>query len=294
VSLFSHSLSESCLQCCNPEYVVSANRYDIFEDFGPIISTYCSWPAFVLFYTWPVLIGCVSLFYCGEYPGLHLPSGALGSLVPVVNIYTFFRRDRELSEFRSTCRGLSRGRYRRLMAIGAAELLGTIPLGTYYIVHDVRIGVLPWISWAYTHGNYSAVRQVPAFIWRYDPNIGAGLEGFRWLLVASAFIFFALFGFAEEARQNYRRIYTTLASRIGFSTFTLRESSQAYVSLCWSVQTHFRAHFFFFFFLQYFVSTSLEEQGRRHCLCRHNDWRQAQIERLVRRPIFDSVHFHRR
>ena len=56
-----------------------------------------------------------------------------------------------------------------------------------------------------------------------------GLEVFRWSLVLCAFVFFALFGFADEARQHYRLVYTTLASRIGYSTFTLHGSSHACV-----------------------------------------------------------------
>jgi pheromone a factor receptor len=33
-----------------------------------------------------------------------------------------------------------------------------------------------------------------------------------------AFVFFAFFGFAEEARQNYRRVFTSLAGRVGYLT----------------------------------------------------------------------------
>jgi pheromone a factor receptor len=49
------------------EYIVSANRYNIFEDFGPYISVWITLPTFFLFSAWPVAIGAVSLFYCGEY-----------------------------------------------------------------------------------------------------------------------------------------------------------------------------------------------------------------------------------
>jgi pheromone a factor receptor len=49
------------------EYIVSENRYDIWEDFGPYVSTWITLPAFFLIFAWPVVIGAVSLFYCGEY-----------------------------------------------------------------------------------------------------------------------------------------------------------------------------------------------------------------------------------
>ena len=67
------------LQGCNPEYVVSANRYNIFEDFGPSFSMVITPPTFILFSAWPVAIGIVSLFYCGECLGLHSPFGDLVS-----------------------------------------------------------------------------------------------------------------------------------------------------------------------------------------------------------------------
>ncbi|KAF8468717.1 pheromone A receptor-domain-containing protein [Russula ochroleuca] len=115
--------------------------------------------------------------------------------------------------------GLSRGRYVRLIALSATEILGTIPFGTYFIVTNAKIGVQPWKSWADTHSNYSKVIQVPSIVWENDPNLAGGLEIFRWSLVACAVIFFAFFGFADEARQHYRLVYTFIASSIGYSTF---------------------------------------------------------------------------
>jgi pheromone a factor receptor len=124
------------------------------------------------------------------------------------------------------------------MAIGAVEVLGTIPLGTYIIVHNAKDGVNPWKGWAETHNDYSRVVQVAGFIWKNDPTVAYSIELYRWSLVACAFIFFALFGFADEARVHYRRVYTSLAGRIGFSTLPLHEPSRACVVHVWSVQIH--------------------------------------------------------
>jgi pheromone a factor receptor len=124
---------------------------------------------------------------------------------------------------------LNRNRYIRLIVISATEILGTIPLGTVYIVKSAELGVDRWRGWAYTHEHYSVVYQVPASIWKNDPNSVFGLEMYRWSLVLCAFVFFALFGFADEALQHYRHVYTSIASRIGYSTSTLLGSSQAYV-----------------------------------------------------------------
>ena len=77
MSVFGHSLTTSCSHVCNPEYVVSPNRYDILEDVGPFFGSVVTPLTFILVYAWPVAIGTVSLFYCGEYPG----SSLFGALV---------------------------------------------------------------------------------------------------------------------------------------------------------------------------------------------------------------------
>jgi pheromone a factor receptor len=121
--------------------------------------------------------------------------------------------------------GFTRSRYIRLMVVSAVEILGTIPLGTVWIVKTAKLGVDPWRGWAYTHEHYSVVYQVPASIWKNDPNSVLFLELYRWSLVLCAFLFFALFGFADEARRHYRRVYASIASRIGYSTSLLHRSS---------------------------------------------------------------------
>jgi hypothetical protein len=187
----------------------------------------------------------------------------------------------------SASQGLTRSRYMRLMAIGFIEVLCTVPIGTYIIVYNVQVGVVPYVSWAHTHNNYSQVAQIPSFIWRNEPTMNIGAEMYRWLLVSSALVFFALFGFADEARNHYRRVYTSLASRIGYSTFTLQGSSHGFVVHVTLSRLTRGSHLFF---LQYFLSSLLEEQRRRLCLCGD---RQAQIERLIRRPAYDPVSFRR-
>ena len=216
---------------CYSEYVVDTNRYLIFEDFGPYFAIAVTPLAFVLFYAWPLAIGCVSFYYCGECP--ELPSAFLCfvSLITVTTIYTFYKRHRQFMEISVSNPGLNRSRYFRLMAISVVDICATIPLSTYYIVYNAKSGVTPYISWSNIHQNYSAVIQFSSVEWKNNPSSVSGLELFRWSNVICAFLFFSLFGFADEARQHYRRVYTTLASRIGYSTFTLQGSSHAYVVL---------------------------------------------------------------
>jgi pheromone a factor receptor len=145
------------------------------------------------------------------------------------------------------------------MALSSIDIFATIPLATYYMVKDVKRGVRPWISWEDTHSYYSRVIPIPALIWKNDPDEAQVLEMYRWSLVLCAFVFFAFFGFADETRQQYRRVFTSLVRRIGYPTSfgTFSGSSHAYV-----VQVLLLAHEPTSF--QEFVAPSHEEQSRRH------------------------------
>ena len=126
------------------------------------------------------------------------------------------------------------------MALSSIEILGTIPIGTYLIVDNAKQGVVPWDGWVSVHSHYSDVHYFPATIWKNNQQMAVNLEMFRWLLVACTFIFFAFFGFADEALQHYRRVYTSLTSRIGYPTPPPRGLSHACVvySLYLSAWTH--------------------------------------------------------
>ena len=82
VSLPRYFKSAGCSQGGNSEYVVSANRYNIFEDFGPDPAMVNTPLTFVLYYAWPLAIGTVSLYYCGECLRLacFAPGGVLSHI----------------------------------------------------------------------------------------------------------------------------------------------------------------------------------------------------------------------
>ena len=127
---------------------------------------------------------------------------------------------------------LTRNRHIRLMIISVALILGTIPLGMLWIVKAANFGVNPWRGWAFTHKDYSVVHRIPASVWKNNPFLVLSLEMNRWSLVMCAFLFFALFGFADEARQHYRHVYRSIASRIGYFLSNLRgRPSKEYVVL---------------------------------------------------------------
>jgi hypothetical protein len=125
--------------------------------------------------------------------------------------------------------GHNGGQYFRLMAISVTEMLGTVPLGTFYIVVNARSGVTPWKGWASMHSHYSEVGQVAGFTWKNVPEVAIPVEMFRWSLVACAFVFFALYGFTAEAREAYYRLYKLLARHISTSSSASHGAPRAYV-----------------------------------------------------------------
>ncbi|KAI0250400.1 GPCR fungal pheromone mating factor [Lactifluus subvellereus] len=173
------------------QYVVSGRRYVIVEDFGPSLHTVLRLPSLFLFSAWPIVIGSVSLVYCGK------------------SIYHLYKRQGQLSD--TTCFGgdLNRSFYIRLMMLAGVEILGTIPLASFLIAIAIKRGLTPY---------YSVIAQVPSIVWKHDWYMALVVEMFRWSLVLCAFVFFAFFGLAEEARRNYRRLYRWLASLFGYST----------------------------------------------------------------------------
>lgn len=108
------------------------------------------------------------------------------------------------------------GRYFRLMALATTEILFTTPLSIFSMTVNALGPMYPWVSWADTHFNYSRVEQIPAFFWHQSRLVVLGLEFTRWVPILCAFIFFAFFGFADEAKKNYRKAFWWVAGRFGF------------------------------------------------------------------------------
>lgn len=156
-----------------------------------------------------------------------------GSFVTALTIFTLLRREHQFSQIMSSNRNLNRGRYYRLVALSGVEALGTVPLASYLLYRFMLEKPTPWKSWSKTHSgdNYSKIVQVPSSVWKAIPYVRFAVES-RWFYVLCAFIFFAFFGFADEARQHYRLAFKSIATRVGLSTSSLTlngSSSHGYV-----------------------------------------------------------------
>ncbi|KAH9943673.1 putative fungal pheromoneG-protein-coupled receptor [Amylocystis lapponica] len=174
-------------------YVVQGHRYNIFEVLGCYPAIYNTLLAYFLVYMWPVVIGLISAVYC------------------VLSLRSLLARQAQFKKFLASNSNLTSGRYFRLMALAATELIFTVPFGIYEIYSNAASGSLqPWDGWANTHYDFSRVVLYPAVVWTMDPSVAVPLQLSRWIIPACAFVFFSFFGFAEEARKHYYKLYVAL------------------------------------------------------------------------------------
>ncbi|KAG5220284.1 a-factor receptor [Salix suchowensis] len=176
------------------QYIPQGHRFNVFEDLGCYPFTYNTPVAFVLVYCPPVLIGCISGYYC------------------IRSILAFNKRRLQFKELLSANSGrLTSNRYFRLMGLACTDVVLTVPLGLYAISLNARIGSLP--GWA---GLIPIT--IPGVLWRMDKTFVTAVELSRWSIVSCAFVFFFFFGFADEARKHYRIAFDSVAKRVGYTT----------------------------------------------------------------------------
>jgi pheromone A receptor len=119
-------------------------------------------------------------------------------------------------------------RYIRLIVLSTAQICISMPVAFFILaINASYLTVFPWISWDVTHAHYYVVGQVPSFMWRADPIVETSLELERWIIVISAFLFFAFFGFAEEARSHYRKAYSFASSSLNLPVFRKSRGSSS-------------------------------------------------------------------
>lgn len=138
-------------------------------------------------------------------------------------------------------KNLTVNRYTRLICIAAADIAITVPLATWVLVMNITYNPMhPWISWADTHSNFWAVRLYASVIWHLDPVAVVGAELQRWIPILSAFMFFAFFGFAQEARKNYRSALESVGRVTGLEKLlpTRSQRSQCVLTRFLSFASH--------------------------------------------------------
>ncbi|KAG6330459.1 hypothetical protein ID866_8630 [Astraeus odoratus] len=195
------------------QYVNQGHRFDIYEDVGCYPFIYSTIVAFFLADIWPVIIGIISAIYC------------------VLSLHAFYHRRVQFAKFLASNPSLTASRYFRLMALSVTEICCTIPMGSFLIwLNATAKPVEPWISWDNTHYDFSRIGQYPSVVWTQDYLFVVAVQLSRWLVVACAFVFFMFFGFAAEARKNYRIACYRVAKFFGFhATWCMPQDDMPYV-----------------------------------------------------------------
>ncbi|KAH7869343.1 pheromone receptor [Lentinula edodes] len=182
------------------QYIVQGHRFNIYEDIGCMPALYNTIPTYFITFSWTILLGIASAVY-------------------FLSLRAFAMRRLEFAQFMSSNKTLSFGRYFRLMALAMTEMICTLPLTILLIwLSATQSPVQPWISLANTHIDFSRVAQYPSVLYDADPLFVMGILFTRWASVACALIFFAFFGFAEEARRHYVLWYRALLRFAGIKS----------------------------------------------------------------------------
>jgi pheromone a factor receptor len=116
------------------------------------------------------------------------------------------------------------------MLLALVNMSMTIPMGVFSIYlnsHGVQLA--PWISWENVHYDFSRVDLVPSIIWRSNPSYNTSVELTRWLFPVSAFLFFALFGFASEAQKQYHSLFHKCHKALRLKSATSKPSKIPYL-----------------------------------------------------------------
>jgi pheromone a factor receptor len=182
------------------------SQFIIIEDYGCDISAPATWVLLIIIVILPLI--------------LELISGVYGCL----SIHAFYNR----SKLNETHNILNPDRYIRLMCFSAVDLLTGIPISLYYLYVDV-LELVPFP--AITQDQFSLIFHLPAVAWRATPLSELSYELNRWIIVWSAFIFFAIFGFTEESRNNYRAVLQSVVQvfvKIGIKSRP-RNKAEGYV-----------------------------------------------------------------
>ncbi|KAF8055252.1 pheromone receptor Rcb2 B44 [Lyophyllum atratum] len=193
------------------QYVVQGHRFDIFEGIGCYPAIFNTLPAYLLSGMWPILIGLVSAVYC------------------ILSLRSFARRRVEFGQFLASNKSLTVSRYFRLMALAMTEIIFTTPLAAFTMwLNATATPIAPWLGWEDAHFNFSRVEQIPALIWRSSnrPTVAA-MELSRWVTPLCALVFFGFFGFADEAKRNYRAAFWRIMKPFGFLPTTARHADKA-------------------------------------------------------------------
>jgi pheromone a factor receptor len=190
--------------------IVQGHRFDLIEDVGCSPTTYWSWASIFLFFLPPVCLGIANSFYA------------------VLALRWFIQRRAQFHDLLNAS-GYTASRYIRLMGLALAELVGIITCNLVVLGLNAEVPLRPWISWDNVHSDFKRVDQYPLSVMtQHNRDV---LWGVWALYPISAVLFFAFFGFGQEAITEYKKTYQWIRVHIFRGPPLPNQNSRGNVSL---------------------------------------------------------------
>ncbi|CAE6475099.1 unnamed protein product [Rhizoctonia solani] len=177
-------------------YVVQGHRFDIIEDFGCNPTTYVSVAALFIVYLPPLILALGTLIYAG-----------------IALRWFVHRRAQFQAVLQSNQSGLTTGRYLRLIALSITEMLFATAMTLFVLVVTIEDnGIRPWVSWDFVHADWMRVDQFAKILL---PQYFLDRYLLTWYIIPiTSVIFFAFFGFGQEAKAEYTKYFNWVKTRI--------------------------------------------------------------------------------
>jgi len=141
----------------------------------------------------------------------------------------FIQRRAQFHDVLSTS-GFTPSRYIRLMGLAMAELVGVLGINLYILASNAKnLHLRPWISWDYVHSHFKRVDPYP-FAVLSQLTINTYYVNWAYYPI-SAVLFFAFFGFGQEAMVQYKKTYHYIRVHIFRGAPVQERGSQGKVSL---------------------------------------------------------------
>jgi len=102
--------------------------------------------------------------------------------------------------------------------LSVIEMACTVPISIFSVyISGTSVPIEQWVSLSDTHFNFSHVGLIPATEWTSNSIYKKSIDMTQWLFPVCALLFFALFGFANEARKHYRLAFLWISKHFGYN-----------------------------------------------------------------------------
>ncbi|KAF7344675.1 Pheromone receptor [Mycena venus] len=160
------------------QLVAQRHRFNILEDVGCVADLYDTLPTSFISFTAPLFLSFGSLMYCA------------------LCVIAMSNSRVNLAEVFSAHKNLTPGRFPTPHRLRARD----------------PAAIATRVSTDVARFDFGVVARIPRALWAASESNHAAVELTRWIAPVCALLFFAFFGFAEEAREHYLRGLTAVSN----------------------------------------------------------------------------------